>query len=182
MGLVSLSDVGTAARATLVAHLPGHLARLVRPLPVPSSYDVVPTADNIRRVKGAACAVSADRLRDEPTRRGDGTYDARFVLTVALFHQNGTTMPVVTATGDYAAGIRECLVQNGSLGGFAQSTTWIGESADLVGDERSSETLGLAVVEFTVHVRGVLDSAPPAVLPATSVLSTVPAVSVRTRS
>lgn len=178
MALVSLSDVSLAARSTLTTRLPAHLAGLARPLPVPTSYDVVPTSDAIRRVQGAACAVSANALRQEPERKGDGSYDAWFVLTVALFHQNTTATPLLTATGDYAAAIRQCLEQHRTLGGLAETTRWTGESADLVGDALTPSNLGLAVVEFSVKVLNVLDQTPPAVT-YVSVASTFPSVTVR---
>lgn len=182
MSLTTLSDVGLAARATLVARLPTHLAGLSRPLPVPSSYDLVPTPDAIRRVKGAVCAVTANALRQEPERKGTGSYDAWFTLNVGLFHQATADMPLLTATGDYAAAIRQCLVQNPTLGGLADTVRWTAESADVVGDGLTPSTLGLAVVEFAVLVRGVLDMTPPVVPPATgptSVSSTTSTVTVR---
>lgn len=176
MTVVSTSDVGLAARATLLAHLPVHLAGLLRPLPVPSSYDVVPTADAIRRVQGAVCAVSSNGLRQEPERRGDGGHDAWFVLNIALFHQNTAEMPLLTATGDYAAAIRECVVQHPSLGGLAQSTRWTAESVDLVGDALTPSALGLAVVEFSVLVRNALDMRHPGRLPDPAVTAAVPQI------
>lgn len=182
MGLVSSSDVGLAARQTLVTYMPAHLAGLSRPLPVPSSYDLVPTPDAIRRVKGAVCAVTANALRQEPERKGSGAYDAWFVLNVGLFHQATPDMPLLTATGDYAAAIRQCVVQHPTLGGLADTVRWTAESADIVGDGLSPSTLGLAVVEFSVLVRGVLDMTPPVVPPATgpmSVSSTTSTVTVR---
>jgi hypothetical protein len=178
MAVKSVTDIGAAARATLVGNLAVHLAALARPLPLPGSFDLVPTRDAIRRVEGAACGVSVPATSGEPRRSGDGHYDATFVLSVALFHENTSATPLLTATGDYAAAITECLVQRPSLGGVARTVDWLGQSVDLVGDALTPSTLGLAVVEFAVLVENVVDLVPPAVTRPT-VTSTFPSVTVR---
>jgi hypothetical protein len=178
MAVKSASDIGAAARLTLATNLGAHLAALRRPLPLPVSFDLVPTRDAIRRVHGAVCAVSVPATAAEPVRRGDGHYDATFVLSVAVFHENTDAMPLLTATGDYAAAVIECLVQRPSLGGVARNTDWLGQTIDLVGDALSPSTLGLAVVEFAVDVPVVVDLTPPAAIRPT-VTSTFPSVTVR---
>lgn len=178
MSVKSASDVGAAARETLLAHLGPHLAALPRPLPMPSSFDLVPTREAIRRVQGAACAVSVPGLAQDPRRHGDGSHDATFILSVAVFHENTPAMPLVTAAGDYIAAIRDCLIQRPSLGGFAKQTTWTTESVDLVSDALTPLTLGLGIVEFEVLVADVLNLTPPSG-PGPSVVSTTVTVTAK---
>lgn len=167
MAVKSASDVRAAGIATLQAHLPAHLAALSRPLPAPSSYSMVITPENVRRVSGAVCAVASNGLEGEPTRNGDGSYDGWFSLNIALFHQPTNTMPLLVATGDFAAAIMECLIQNPSLGGFAAGFRLKAHDTDLVGDALSPVNLGLATVECAVKVKRFLTLDPPSVPPGT---------------
>ncbi len=158
--LVSAADVSQAVRSTLEQHLPAQLAALPRPLPPPTSYAEVPTSDAVRRVQGAVLAVSVPGMTDRPRRHGDGSYDASWLLSVAVFHENTPAMPLLTAAADYAAAIRAVLLQRPQLGGLASSVQWTAESLDLVGDATSDRTLGLGVVEFTVDTPGVVSDQP----------------------
>lgn len=162
---VSAADVSAAARLTLQTYLPAVLARGLngRPaLPAPTSYAEVPTTEAIRRVKRSLLAVSVPRTLGAPERFGDGTYDATFLLSVAVWHEQASDLPLLTAAGDYAAAVRATVLQHQSLGGLASQVVWTDESVDLVGDERSTLTLGLGICEFAVHVPQVADEQPAA--------------------
>lgn len=163
MTVISATDVRNAGRATLEQFLPLHLAGLSRPLPAPTTYDMVVSQDNVRRVQGVVCAVSSNGPVEPPTRKGDGSYDGWFNLLVALFHQQTPAMPLIEATSDFAAAISECLIQHPTLGGLTSSVQLEGSDTDLVRDElhASKVNLGLALVEFRVQVKGFLDMTPP---------------------
>lgn len=178
MTVKSATDVRNAGRATLQAHLPAHLAALSRPLPAPTSYEMVVNEDNVKRVKGVVVAVSSNGLVGEPTRKADGSHDGWFNLIVALFHQPTDAMPVIESTSDFAAAISECLIQRPTLGGFAASTQLIGSDTDLVRDDlhAAKVNLGLAIVEFRVLVRRFLDMTPPGSSPLGTVQTTSTAV------
>lgn len=175
---VSMADVGIAARDTLVQHLPAYLAAFKRPLPEPESYELVPVEDSIRRVLSASLAVSVPGMTGPPTRHGNGVYDASFVLSVAVVHEDSLDAPILTAGGDYAACVADCLLDHRGLGGLAKGLVFQTWSWDLVGDQTSHRTLGLAVTEFAVTVRNVLSdsgrSRPGAGVP--TVLTTHPEV------
>lgn len=158
--MISSADVADAARATLEEHLPARLAALPRPLPAPTRYDEVPTFEAIRRVKRSVLAVSVPRTLGTPERYGDGSYDAVWLLSVAVWHEQGKDLPLLTAAGDYNAAVRGTLLAHQTLGGIATQTTWTDESTDLVGDERSTLTLGLAICEFAVRVPNVANEDP----------------------
>lgn len=160
--MISGADVALAARATLAAHLPAVLARGVNgraALPAPESYNMVATLEAIRFVKGAVIAVSAPRTVSNE-RFGDLTYDASWLLAVAVWHGQTSLLPLDTAAPDYIACIRGCLLQNPTLGGFASELTWTEESTDIVGDELTPSTLGFGVCEFIVRVPGVATEEP----------------------
>lgn len=156
-GLVSGADVAAAARDSLRAGLERLLPHLSRPLPLPRSYELVPTSDNVRRVEGTVVAVSVPGLSGDPTEAGIGAWRASWSLVVAVFSQDTAQTPVLTAPADYAAAVRAALLTDRTLGGFATDLDWTGESVDLLGDELTPRTLGLALVEFTVSVDDTTD-------------------------
>ena len=152
---VSGADVSAAVRTTLEAHLPDRLSRLPRPLPAPTSYNEVPTADAIRRVQRSVLAVSVPRIIGSPERFGDGSYDVTWLASVAVWHEPTADLPLLTAAADYVAAIRATLLAHPSLGGLATDTVWTDESVDLLGDALTPKTLGFGVVEFAVRVPNV---------------------------
>lgn len=163
MTLVSAADVAAAARETLQAHLPAQLAAGIggRPaLPEPTRYDEVPTFDAIRRVKRSVLAVSVPRTIDDPHRFGNGSYDVVWLLSVAIWHEQASDLPLLTAAADYAAAVRAVIVKHQALGGIATSSTWTDESIDLIGDQQTALTLGMGICEFAVRVPNVVDETP----------------------
>jgi len=161
--VIGAADVAAAGRVTLETHLPLLLAAGVngRPaLPNPTSYNEVPSEDAIRRVKGSVLAVIVPGLRSTPERRGDGTYDAEFILSVAVWHEQTTAMPLLTAAADYNACVRAALLSHRTLGDLAVDTTWLSESVDLIGDGLTSLSLGLGITEFSVRIPNVADEVP----------------------
>lgn len=158
--MISAADVADAARSTLETHLPLVLSRLPRPLPVPTSYSEVPTFEAIRYVKRSVIAVSVPRMASSPERFGDGSYDATFLLSVAVWHEQAKDLPLLTAAADYVLAIRKTLLSHQSLGGLAQQTTWTDESVDLVGGEGTALSLGFGICEFAVRVPQVVDETP----------------------
>lgn len=169
--LVSMSDLATAARLTLRRHLPAYLAAnqtlgedtggalvlLPAPLPVPTSYEQVPTREAIAPIQGSTIAVTVAGTKDLPVRHASGAYDADYVLSVAVFHEQTPDMPILSAASDYVACIRACLLQHRSLLGQATHLAWVAESFDLMGDGVGPLTLGLGVCEFTVKASAVVD-------------------------
>jgi hypothetical protein len=158
--VISAADVAAAARTTLETHLPLALSRLARPLPTPTSYSEVPTFEAIRFVKRSVVAVSVPNIIDQPERFGDGSYDAVWLLSIAVWHEQAKDLPLLTAAADYVTAIRKTLLSHQNLGGLATATTWTGESVDLVGDATTPVTLGFGICEFAVRVPQVVDETP----------------------
>jgi hypothetical protein len=149
-----------------MAQLPARLALGVNgrpPLPDPTSYAAVPTAEAVRRVKRSVLAVMVPQVIGSPERFGDGSYDATWLLSVAVWHEQAPDLPLLTAAADYVAAIRGTLLAHPTLGGLATETTWTDESTDLVGDATSALTLGMGTCEFAVRVPNVTAPEPGAV-------------------
>ena len=161
--MIGAADVASAARQTLQTHLPPRLALGVSgraALPAPTSYEMVPTLDAILRVKRSVLAVSVPRMLGTPERFGDGSYDATFLVSVAVWHEQSPTLPILTAAADYAACVRAVMLSHQTLGGIAAQVSWTDESIDLVGDGMTALTLGLGITEFAVRVPQVADEQP----------------------
>lgn len=149
---VGAADVAGAARAVLQQHLPAVLAAGLRPVPAPTKYDAVPTFEAIRKVNRSVLAVSVPRTIGQPRHYSDGFYDITWLLSIAVWHEQTTALPLLTAASDYTAGVRETFRLHRDLGGLALELEFTGESIDLVGDERTTRTLGLGICEFAVRV------------------------------
>lgn len=114
----------------------------------------------IRYVKRSTLAISVPRTIGSPERFGDGSYDAVWLLSVAVWHEQAADLPLLTAAADYVTAIRKTLLSHQNLGGLATSTTWTEESTDLVGDGLTASTLGMGICEFAVRVPHVVDEEP----------------------
>lgn len=161
--MISGADVAAAVRVTLETHLPTALAVGVggRPaLPAPTRYDEVPTPEAIRFVKRSTLAVTAAGTMGEPERFGDGSYDAVWSLIITVWHEQAADLPLLTAAADYVTAVRKTLLSHQNLGGLATSTSWTGESVDLVGDGLTPSVLGMGICEFAVRVPQVVDETP----------------------
>jgi hypothetical protein len=161
--VIGAADVAIAARETLRTYLPARLALGVggrAALPAPTSYEMVPTLDAILRVKRSVLAVSVPRMLGTPERFGDGSYDAVFLVSVAVWHEQLPSLPILTAAADYTACVRAVMLSNQNLGGIASQVSWNDESIDLVGDGMTALTMGLGITEFAVRVPQVADEEP----------------------
>ncbi|MCW2957132.1 MAG: hypothetical protein JWO69_2001 [Thermoleophilia bacterium] len=145
---LSAADVSQSVRATLMAHLPAHLADSPRPLPAPTSYEEVPNEEAVRRVHRSTLAVVTPGMRSNPERFGDGSYRLQWGVVVVVWHQQLPGLPLLTAGGDYAAQVRRTLLEHRPS--IATHVDWIAESWDFVGDGLSEATLGRSMTEFAV--------------------------------
>lgn len=113
----------------------------------------------------AAYEVRVTGTVGEPQRQGTGLYIAtwRSQVTVTAF---GTTWQEARDfTSWYEKIVRWSLMQHKSLGGFAQTTKWVGVAYQLI-EHSSSRSLGQVVIGLDVRVPDVLnDTRGPAEVP-----------------
>lgn len=103
-----------------------------------------------------ACVVQAPAILEVPGRRAK-SYTTRWAVGVGSIVRGKTPAQTLRLAQLYAAAMRTLLIQKGSLGGFAQGTTWIDESYDdalTVADQR---TVAAGVIALAVDVYGVVD-------------------------
>lgn len=117
----------------------------------------------------AACLVTVPGTVGVPDKQGNGQIIAtwRAQVTVRVF---GTDwQEAADLTSWYEKTARWCILQHGSLGGFAMSTKWIG--GQYSGREHTStRTEGVATLGFDVKVGDVIDvNRGPATVPSPAV-------------
>ena len=120
-----------------------------------------------------------------PLRQGDGTYSAVWLAQSNLVVYGKDWAEAADLMAVYMAAVRAAAVQHGSLGGFATSTRWIGETTKEM-EHQATRTVQGGIVLFGILVDGAvnalagpktLPSGPP-VAPGTSAGPTVDEVSV----
>jgi hypothetical protein len=92
----------------------------------------------------------------QPYRKGDGTYIATWDVQVAIWMWGGDYQSTQDNLGHYTTAIRQLLLQQPSLGGFAKSTDWRGERYAEVA-ATTFRTWGQAIGQFGVQVDGVIN-------------------------
>lgn len=187
--LVGADDVCDAVRSTLVDWLPSvvreiqAVKQLDPPLGVPTATEM-PTAEALEANQGMplpAFAVSSPGLDDVPDRRGDGSYDATWVVVVSFFTRGSSYDDTAKRARNYATAARTALTQHQDLGGLATAVQWRDEDYAAI-SARDSQTLGGTFVTFAVGVDDVLnDRRGPVELPAPDAdLTDLPPVTSRT--
>lgn len=92
----------------------------------------------------------------QPKRRSDGIGAAWDVQVGVWLYGSSDWREVQALVYAYMAAIRAVLVQQGSLGGFADATRWLSEQYTEQ-EHHSTRTIGLGVVKFEVNVLNVLN-------------------------
>lgn len=180
-GVVGADDVRDAVRATIETWAPFYVAvisdRLAtagliggpgqNPAPLPDfgEWKNEPTFRNIGSGQPAAFLVRVPATVGTPDTQGNGQVIAtwRCQVTVQVF---GTQWEEAADLASwYEKAVRLSVMQHKSLGGFANSTKWMGNQYS--GKEHSSSrTEGLIVMAFDVKVGNVIDvSRGPATVP-----------------
>lgn len=109
--------------------------------------------------------VAVPQTLGAPHRQGDGTYLCTWDVQIALWLWGADYQETEDHLGYYVTAIRQLMLQQPSLGGFALSTTWRAERY-LEVNATAFRTLGQAVIQFAVQVDHVVSAfAGPAVPP-----------------
>ncbi|MDQ2727983.1 MAG: hypothetical protein M3Y91_09015 [Actinomycetota bacterium] len=184
------TDVRNAMLAVLKAQTPIYLDEVARQAALPvitpgqpalahiRSWEVVTDFDLIPNDAMPSGMVSSSGIVGKPTREGTGLTRAIWSVDVSVVINGNSWQDTADRVGWYTAAVRAAVAQHRSLGGFAQDTTWVGESYGRI-PTRESRTLGAGVVMFTVAVESVVNynagplvAGPPAT-PYPTVASTV---------
>ncbi|MCU1616985.1 MAG: hypothetical protein JWO98_4525 [Frankiales bacterium] len=184
---VGPSHVRRAVLANLATWAPFYVGEAIRQtgLELPGFTDFVNEPYNnapTTIVEAPRYVVACPGTLDRPSRRGDGTYIATWDVQIALWMWGGDYQETEDNLGYYAIAIRELMLQQPSLGGFAKSIEWRGERYAQV-DATAFRTWGQAVVLFGVQVDGVVSAyAGPSTPPLDPTAPPVPAPPVQSTS
>lgn len=161
--VVTGQDVVSAAEATLRKWTPDYLAELaehsgsrVRGQLSPFRA-FVPMIDlsKFNEDQTPACVVIAPGIIDTPVKRSKQV-TARWALGVGCVVSGQDEANSYELATLYVAAVRMIILQQSSLGGFAEGTNWISERYDALPDiDARSFTAG--VVQFGVDVNNVVD-------------------------
>jgi hypothetical protein len=130
------------------AELPGFTDFVNEPLDSPTTVEEAPRY---------IVAVPGTIGGSPPMRKGDGKYIATWDVQIALWLWGADYQETEDHLGYYVTAIRQLMLQQPSLGGFAMSTTWRAERYQEVATT-AFRTLGQAIVQFAVQVDGVVDA------------------------
>lgn len=160
--IVSASHVRDAVERTLQLWIPTYVDEIGRQvgktlLPF-EAWEVQPDYRTMPVDLSPACIVNVPGTTKKiPDRHGDGTYRAYWRVEVDVILYGQFWMETADLCGWYQSAVRAALVQHGSLGGFATSTLWQGETYGQL-EHTASRTLGAGRSLFEVVVDPVVNA------------------------
>lgn len=154
MPLVTADDLCTAAEAVLREHL--EPLATARGLEKVRTWEQLPTLEALTTANLPAIAVTSPGLSAPASRRSTG-YDATWRIVVGGFVRGNTFTETAGRVRDWAAVIRQVMVQHPTLGGVATGLSWVGEEYVERPERSSARTLGGCAVAFDVTARDVID-------------------------
>lgn len=177
--LVTADDVALAVEAVLVENLPGFATQAGLVLGPVTTWEQVPTLPALTSAIVPVGAISSPGLTAPPTRRGDGSWDATWRITVGVWDRDTSFRATAARARRWGALVRAVVLCHPDLGGLASRVGWVSEDYDEIPNQGAARTLGGCVVGFDVFVEDVLDpfSFTPAAGPV--VQSTYPSLIVR---
>lgn len=154
-------SVQIAVVNTLEKWMPTYISAINRNLgsevlAVPFSYRFEPEVRTLPRDAVAAIMVTVPSTADAPERQ-QNSYRTNWRVEVRVFVFGSKDWQETEAlTQAYAAATRALLIQQGGLGGFAETTMWDGEQY-VEGEHSSTRTTGIAHIRFSVTIGSVMD-------------------------
>jgi hypothetical protein len=156
--IVAASDVERAALATIkkwvstyLGEAEGQHDRARGSLPRPRSYTTTNSFDKWPEDQLPCVLLVCPGLVEQPRAEGNGHYHAVFAVGVAVIVSAKTEAATEELAKLYVSAVRTCLIQQQSLGGFADSTEWLDETYDDLPSE-DMRSLGAGQSIFAVHV------------------------------
>jgi hypothetical protein len=124
--------------------------------PLPRSYRRVNDFDPIGVEQLPLIMAISPGLTDRPSMEGDGSFTFTWAVGVGILVSARTFEETRDLAGLYVTAVRALLLQNGSLGGFADGTYLLDERYDDAPSDMS-RTMGSAQVMFEVQVSNVVN-------------------------
>lgn len=157
MPLLSADDLCTAAEAVLKEHL--QALATSRGLENIRTWEQLPTLEALTTANLPAVAVSSPGLTKPAVRRSAG-YDATWRIVVGAFARGDSFTETAARVRDWAAVIRQVVLQHPTLGGVATGVEWVGEEYVERPERSTARTLGGCAVVFDVTAHNVIDAEP----------------------
>lgn len=153
-------DVREAVRDTIRRWLPTYTSEVTRQtgreLPTVRSYGSgIPAEFPAGYLPGII--VVAPGLVSEPTRTGDGRFDAVWAVGVSIVTADPDREVAYTQAEDFTAALRALMVQQGSLGGLADGIEWVTEEVSEVAGT-TERSIHAGILEFNINIPGVTDA------------------------
>lgn len=125
------------------------------PLPRPRSWTVVQKVTQFKEDQLPTVMLLSEGLDGTPRREAGGVYRATWKLTVVVVVSARDVEAANRLNKLYGAAVRALLVQKPSLGGVVESTVWVGETYDVIPNEKR-RMLAASQNDFLVEVGDVL--------------------------
>ena len=169
--VVLVTDIETAVESTLKRWI-GEYVRLVERQqgltaglkPLPKSWRVDTVAEKWPEDQLPSVMIISPGTFSEPQEDGSGEYYAWWSIGVGCLASAPDSQAARLNAAIYTAAIRDCLVNNQTLGGLAEGVTWLRESYNLA-EITSDRTLVGGIAEFSVRVASVVTWTSPATDP-----------------
>lgn len=157
MPLLSADELCTAAETVLREHL--QPLATSRGLEKIRTWEQLPTLEALTAANLPAVAVTSPGLTKPASRRSSG-YDATWRIVVGAYVRGTSFIETAGRVRNWAAVIRQVMVQHPTLGGVSTGLEWVGEEYIERPERSSARTLGGCAVAFDVTARNVIDSEP----------------------
>jgi hypothetical protein len=162
--IVEGSDVKAAIEATLRKWMPTYLALIERhaerepkSMPIPRSYVLTDDPNLNKKVEDqlpAVVVMTPGNGERRPKHDGRGIYSAGFRVVISIV-ASARDQPSTTALAErYRKAVELMLLHQGSLGGFAEASVFVGWRTDDM-DSSSDRTIAAGTNIFEVLVKGI---------------------------
>jgi hypothetical protein len=162
--VVDVATIEDAARSTLQAWLPSHIAHqerrkglAARTIPMPRSWPTVDEFDPEPHEQLPSIVMVSPGTTGEPQRSTGGKTRATWRLEVVFAVAGQTEKQARLIRSVYAAAIRSALEQNPTLGGIAERTRWNGDEHAVGRSQGDRSPRALVEVDFLITVNDVLN-------------------------
>ena len=152
-------DVRAAVRATIELWSDAYIYEMSRQV----GFDLLPlrsfgmfAGPDYPPDRTPGCVIVAPGVIGEIEQRGDGLVDVRWAVGVGIVVADATAEDAMVRAEPYGAALRALLIQQGSLGGFAEETTWLDEETVPIAYE-VDRTVAASSLQFSVQLRGVVN-------------------------
>lgn len=152
--LDAVQDTIATWQTTYLAEIERRTDRTAQALPLIRNYTRTPDFAGWPEDQLPSCLLVCPGLENAPVQHADGTMDMTWSVGVAIVVSASTLAATNDLAKVYAAAIRTLLLQQPSLGGFAQGLSLTDESYDDMASD-DGRSLAAGQVVFNVDVRSI---------------------------